>query len=192
MMIFVDLISDKKLKFANRRRPAWRSHMADKPSPAAGEDAPLEALMSAADLRAYMNEMTMASASSAVSAMDKATAARKELEKRLAEPLELTKETVDGIVARVTASMKRAAANGQSEVEVMRFPNSLCTDNGRAINNGEEGWPETLTGRPRQAYELWKTRLQPLEFRLKAQIVDWPGGLPGDVGFSLAWGSSNR
>ncbi len=75
---------------------------------------------------------------------------------------------------------------------VMRFPSALCTDKGRAINNYEHGWPDTLIGRPRQAYELWHDRLQPAGYRLKAMIVDWPGGMPGDVGFFLEWGETER
>jgi hypothetical protein len=71
----------------------------------------------------------------------------------------------------------------------MRFPHELCADKGRAINNAEPGWPETLTGRPRQAFELWRDHLRPAGYRLSAVIVDWPGGLPGDVGFFLSWGS---
>jgi hypothetical protein len=27
---------------------------------------------------------------------------------------------------------------------------------------------------------------------LKAMIVEWPGGLPGDVGFFLQWGDAKR
>jgi hypothetical protein len=29
--------------------------------------------------------------------------------------------------------------------------------------------------------------LAPRGFQLKAQILDWPGGIPGDVGWFLAW-----
>ena len=53
-------------------------------------------------------------------------------------------------------------------------------------------WPETLTGRPRQAYEFWRDQLRPAGYRLKAMIVEWPGGLPGDVGFFLQWGEAKR
>ena len=74
----------------------------------------------------------------------------------------------------------------------MRFPNTLCTDKGRALNNSERTWPDTLVGRPRQAYEFWREHLQPAGYRLKALIVDWPGGLPGDVGFFLGWDSAKR
>jgi len=81
---------------------------------------------------------------------------------------------------------------GLTEVMVYRFPNSLCTDKGRAINNMDEDWPDTLTGRPRQAYEFWRDQLRPGGYRLRAMIVEWPGGLPGDVGFFLQWGDAKR
>jgi hypothetical protein len=51
----------------------------------------------------------------------------------------------------------------------------------------EPGWPETLQGRPRQGYLTWKEKLQPLGYHLKAQIVDWPNGVPGDIGLYLSW-----
>jgi hypothetical protein len=49
----------------------------------------------------------------------------------------------------VTAIIQRAVSNGRLEVEVHRFPNALCTDRGRAINQQEPGWEATLTGIPR-------------------------------------------
>jgi hypothetical protein len=41
--------------------------------------------------------------------------------------------------------IQRAVRNGMTEVQVYRFPNSLCTDKGRAINQQEAGWESTLT-----------------------------------------------
>jgi hypothetical protein len=32
-------------------------------------------------------------------------------------------------------------------------------------------------------YEFWDRRLKPLGYKLKVQIVDWPG----DVGITLKW-----
>ena len=60
-----------------------------------------------------------------------------------------------------------------TEVEVGRFPNSLFTDQGRAINQQEAGWEKTLTGLPKELFEFWKQFLQPRGYRLKFQIVDW-------------------
>jgi hypothetical protein len=53
-----------------------------------------------------------------------------------------------------------AAECGQSEVQVYRFPNSLCSDRGRKINNSEPGWDETLEGRPGQGCEFWRDHLK--------------------------------
>ena len=94
--------------------------------------------------------------------------------------------------ASLLHKLRSAAQRGASELMVMRFPCSLCTDKGRAINNADKDWPETLTGRPRQAYEFWRDQLRPAGYRLKAMIVEWPGGLPGDVGFFLQWGDAKR
>ncbi len=147
-----------------------------------------ETFMSADDLREYMTEMQMAKATKEFSAMDRAEQARKELAQKLAEPIELTAEKIKELNQTLTMKMRLAAQRGQTQVLVMRFPNSLCTDKGRAINNAESGWPETLTGRPRQAYEYWRDNLRPAKYKLRAMIIDWPGGLPGDVGFYLSWG----
>ena len=151
-----------------------------------------ETFMLAADLRNYMTEMQMARAMKSVDGMDKAGQAREALIKRMAEPIDLTPERLKEIVEPLKTKLRSAAERGETELMVMRFPNVLCTDKGRAINNSDPDWPETLTGRPRQAYELWRDQLRPAGFRLSAMIIEWPGGLPGDVGFFLKWGDSTR
>jgi hypothetical protein len=93
----------------------------------------------------------------------------------------------DEALKRVAAIIERGVANGFTEVQVYRFPNTLCTDNGRAINQGEPGWEATLTGVPKEIYEFWLRQLHPLGYKLKVQIIDFPGGMPGDVGITLKW-----
>jgi hypothetical protein len=88
---------------------------------------------------------------------------------------------------RVAAIIQRAVNNGSTEVFVGRFPNQLCTDHGRAINQGEPGWEKTLTGLPKELYEFWGKHLRQRGYKLKMQIVDFPGGMPGDVGVTLSW-----
>jgi hypothetical protein len=95
--------------------------------------------------------------------------------------------TPEQLMQLITTLVDRAADQGQTEVQVYRFPNELCTDRGRAINNFEEGWEKTLTARPKLAYEFWHDRLRPLGFGLKAEVLEYPGGMPGDIGFSLTW-----
>lgn len=149
-----------------------------------------EGFMSANDLRTYMTEMTMANVSQELQAMDRAEKARAELLKSLSEPVRLTPDFVAALTKRVSSSIRSAAQRGETEMMVMRFPNVLCSDKGRAINNSEEGWPDTLTGRPRQAFEFWRDNLRPQGYGLSAMIIEWPGGLPGDVGLFLNWKSA--
>ena len=88
---------------------------------------------------------------------------------------------------RVAAIIQRAVNNGQTEVFVGKFPNTLCTDHGRAINQAEPGWEKTLTGLPKELYGFWDKHLRPRGYKLRCQIVDFPGGMPGDVGITLSW-----
>ena len=62
-----------------------------------------------------------------------------------------------------------------------------CTDRGRRINNSEADWHQTLEGRPKLAFEFWHEHLRPLGFGLKAEVLEYPGGMPGDIGFFLIW-----
>jgi hypothetical protein len=94
----------------------------------------------------------------------------------------------DERLKRAAAIITRAVNNGLTEVEVGRFPNTLFTDRGRAINQQEAGWEQTLTGLPKELFEFWKKFLQPKGYRIKVQIADWPEGKPGDIGISLSWG----
>jgi hypothetical protein len=114
------------------------------------------------------------------------TAADEEKQRRislLSERRELTPEMVERALTRWQA----AASQGASEIELLRFPSDLCSDDGRAINNSEPGWNRTLTGVPAQIYEIWEQHLKPKGFRLKAYIIDFPGGKPGDAGMFLSW-----
>src|SRR5437899_4602456 len=58
-------------------------------------------------------------------------------------------------IRRAIKIIERAVSNGKTEVQVTRFPNQLCTDKGRAINQQEAGWEETLTGVPKENDQLW-------------------------------------
>jgi hypothetical protein len=84
--------------------------------------------------------------------------------------------------------IQRAVRNGQTEVQVYRFPNSLCTDRGRAINQREPGWENTLTGIPKEIFQLWADYLIPRGYRIGYQIIEYPGGVPGDIAITIAWG----
>lgn len=83
----------------------------------------------------------------------------------------------------------KAARLGEKQFMMLRFPSDLCTDDSRAINNPpNDTWPETLRGEAAEIYHRWNTTLKPLGFNLSAQVLDFPGGKPGDVGLFLRWG----
>ena len=113
-----------------------------------------------------------------------AEAEKKMLLEKITKPSGVSEEER---MKRAAAIIERAAANGLTEVEVYRFPNALCTDHGRAINQQEPGWETTLTGLPKELYEFWDRQLRPLGYKLRVQIVDFPDGRPGDVGMTLKW-----
>jgi hypothetical protein len=114
-----------------------------------------------------------------------ADAEKRELLERFAKPSGVSDEER---MQRAAAIIQRAVSNGLTEVFVGRFPNTLCTDLGRAINQQESGWETTLTGLPMELYQFWAKYLKPRGYRLRVQIIDWPGGMPGDIGVTLAWG----
>jgi hypothetical protein len=114
-----------------------------------------------------------------------AQAEKKALIDQLSKPSGISEEEA---IRRAMAIIERGMKNRKTEVEVIRFSNQLCTDKGRAINQQEPGWAETLTGEPKEMYQFWHKHLRPRGYKLKAQIVDFPGGLPGDIGITLRWG----
>ena len=148
----------------------------------------LDALPSAKDLQ---KKLALAEAEKAAESARRTAAEdaeKKELLEHLSKPSGISDETR---MERVAAIIQRAVNNGQTEVFVGKFPNSLCTDHGRAINQAEPGWEKTLTGQPKELYEFWEKHLRPLGYRLKVQVLDFPGGMPGDIGATLSWGADH-
>jgi len=44
-----------------------------------------------------------------------------------------------------------------------------------------------LGGAPKFDYEFWHDHLRPLGFNLKAEVLEYPEGMPGDIGLILSW-----
>ncbi|MCC0066621.1 MAG: histidine kinase [Rhodovulum sp.] len=124
--------------------------------------------------------------------MDKMDVERKARE---AEQKKLTAFTDDFLHRHVSedeiAMVRRLVANavkdGKFEAMVYSFPSSLCTDGGRAINNNDARWPDTLQGKARELFDRYQERAKPQGFKLKAMVINFPGGMPGDIGFFLNW-----
>ena len=90
-------------------------------------------------------------------------------------------------LAKVRRLVMTAVKKGAYEALVYSFPCRLCTDQGRAINNVAPNWPETLTGKAKQLYERFNANAKPKGYKLKATIISFPDGMPGDVGLFLNW-----
>ena len=144
-----------------------------------------ELIPSAMDCNKKMAEAEAAKASEYMRKQAAVEAEKKALLDKLSGPSGVSDEER---LKRAAAIISRAVSNGQTEVEVGRFPNSLFTDRGRAINQQEAGWENTLTGLPKELFEFWKQYLRPKGYKIKFQIADWSGGKPGDIGISLSWG----
>lgn len=89
-----------------------------------------------------------------------------------------------GVIARL---IRNAVDKGEFEAMVYSFPSDLCTDSGRAIGNREPDWPQTLQGKAKELYDRFEANVKPKGYRLKAMIINYPGGKPGDVGLFLNW-----
>jgi hypothetical protein len=113
-----------------------------------------------------------------------AEAEKRALIERLSQPSGLSE---DEKVKLASSVIQRAVRHGLTEVQVYRFPNMLCTDKGRAINQMEPGWEKTLTGIPKEIFQLWTDYLKPRGYRIGYQIIDFPGGVPGDIGITISW-----
>ena len=145
---------------------------------------PADLLPSAKDLQ---QKIAMAESEKAAQEMrrrEAADAEKQALIEQFAKPSGLSDE--EGI-RRAVVIIQRAVSNGLTEVQIYRFPNTLCTDGGRAVNQQEPGWENTLTGIPKEIFVLWSKYFRERGYRLRAQIVDFPGGMPGDVALTLVW-----
>ena len=141
-------------------------------------------LPKAVDLRMMIANVEADKASDFISKQAAAEAEKKALLDKLSNPSGVSDEER---MKRAANIINRAVNNGLTEVLVGTFPNQVCTDRGRAINQQEQGWEDTLTGLPREIFDFWKKHLQPRGYKVKYQIVNFPNGMPGDIGITLSW-----
>ena len=142
----------------------------------------LASILTAADLRKTMAENEADRVNAERLIRDRAERARVDYVDHFLHD-HLTKRDLGELRTRIIA----AAARGAFEAMVLRFPSTLCSDDGRAVSNAEVHWPETLPGKAREAFLLWERVGKPNGFRMRAAIIDYPGGMPGDVGLFLDW-----
>lgn len=100
----------------------------------------------------------------------------------------LASHLTDEAWQKMMSNARTAAKKGDAEHLLLRFPAELCSDHGRAVNAPDPDWPATLRGMAADIYLRWKAELRPHGFTMHAQVVDFPEGVPGDIGLYLSWG----
>ena len=50
------------------------------------------------------------------------------------------------------------------------------------------GTEDASSGMAKEIYQLWADYLQPRGYRIRYQIIDFSGGVPGDIGITVSWG----
>jgi hypothetical protein len=139
-------------------------------------------LLKPEDLKKIADDIDMAKAKKTLEHMK-----HEEEEKAGLKELFMSREIHPDVKTRINAAVRRAAEQGNRQIMVIEFPASYCNDQGRRINNLESDWPESLEGFAKKAYQYYLAELKPLGFKATAQILDYPGGMPGRVGLFLNW-----
>src|SRR5262249_32971872 len=98
-------------------------------------------IFSATDIKRRMAEREAAKAAEELRHMREQEEKQKAVMAEFHKPFEGTPEQ---LMNRVVQLVNHAAERGQSEVQVYRFPNTMCSDRGRRINNSEADWDQTL------------------------------------------------
>jgi molecular chaperone DnaK (HSP70) len=99
----------------------------------------------------------------------------------------MSREIHPEVMDRISKVVRAAAGNGLKQIDVLSFPASYCNDRGRRINNQLQDWPESLEGFAKRAYEFYMKELRPLGYKLHAEVVSFPGGIPGEISLFLKW-----
>ena len=119
---------------------------------------------------------------------------KREEEKRLSSFTDnfLKGQVSEEEIAVVRRLVMAAVKDGKMEAMVYSFPSDLCTDSGRAINSGDPQWTDSLQGKAKAFYERYVKFAKPQGFKLKAMVINFPGGMPGDIGLFLSWAPETK
>lgn len=139
-------------------------------------------LMRPDDLKKISNDADMAKAQEYIK-----RAKKQEEEQASLREVFMHRDVHPEVKDRLNAAVRRAAEQGLHQLQVITFPASYCNDGGRRINNHEPDWPSSLEGFAKKAYEYFDKELKLLGYRLHVEILDYPGGMPGNIGMFLKW-----
>ena len=139
-------------------------------------------LMRPEDLKKVTNDAEMKKAAEYLK-----RAKKQEEEQKALHEMFMAREVLPNARERINDAVRRAAEQGLNELQVITFASTYCNDRGRRINNNEPDWPESLEGFAKKAYDYFDKELRPLGYKLRVQVLDYPGGVPGNIGLYLKW-----
>ncbi|HEX2525167.1 MAG TPA: hypothetical protein VHL31_02555 [Geminicoccus sp.] len=143
----------------------------------------MTSMMSAKDLRQIADDIETKRMQEILERKKKTEQHERELHDSFMKFEEIPPDALD----RLKRAVRNAAEQEKSEILVLRFPSDFCLDSGRAINNFDDNWPATLQGKAKIAMEFYQEHLKPLGYTMRAEILSFPNGMPGDVGLYLCW-----
>ncbi len=137
----------------------------------------------------HPNDLKQISSDAEMAKMDEEQRAKQRKDEQLAALREafMSREIHPEAIDRINKAVRIAAERGYHQVEIITFPSKFCSDGGRRINIGDPEWPSTLGGFAKRAYDFYVKELRPLGYKLNAEIISFPGGMPGEVGLYLKW-----
>jgi hypothetical protein len=94
-------------------------------------------------------------------------------------------------VAEAEEASKEAKAQARAEAEKKALLDHLTKPSGVSDEEGIKRAvviiEKTLTGVPKEIYDLWERHFRDRGYKLRCEIIEFPGGMPGDVAMTLSW-----
>ena len=138
--------------------------------------------ISAADLRGRISDKLIAEAK------EKAAKQRAhDEEKQRAHREFMERKFTEDDRIRIRQRIETAAEAGFFELEVLKFPSEYLEDHGRRINNNDQDWSEHLCGYAKELCDAFQDLAQPQGYKLITRVVDYPGGMIGDIALVVSW-----
>jgi len=142
----------------------------------------MAALLRPTDLREISAEAEAAK-------MDEEREFKRKKERRTAELREafMARDVLPDATDRVNNAVRIAAEQGHHQIQVVTFPVKYCNDGGRSINNFDPEWPKSLEGYAKKAFLFFDKELRPLGYKVSAEVISFPDGIPGEAALFLKW-----
>jgi hypothetical protein len=172
----IDMMDSIHLSTARRSQPGLRQAQAVSRAPEPAISLSLAELYASHDERRRKSEA--AAAEVAQQGRAQGSSARDRFDHR---------ELTDTDRREILSKIRVAFESGQREVMLVSWHSDFCTDGGRGVNNRLADWQDTLPAGARIFVTFWQEALRPGGFGLGSRILNFPGGVLGDVGLFVTW-----